>query len=251
MISRTTRPKTWSCNSSCICLPDKIHGHTHTTHALQGKSAKAEGKKTNRTGRASGRHLFSFLRPPLPSQRHLLTFPSITPHFLATTHPPQPNFCLRDHHHSPLSSCTWLPWHDGNIAPFADFDLAAPLNILPGFDTTSQQRQPPASGTCKDGHHVVGLFLLLMQEKRVVVFPSCVCHCGVLLCSPLSPLTSPGSRRSASQAGNVRACMCVAPHVDVLVSPSPPPLLFCMPVAMARECLASRPLIFSFFFLSL
>lgn len=89
-----------------------------------------------------------------------------------------------------------------------------------------RHHQPPASGMCKDGNHVVGLFLLPMQEKRCTLL-SCsprACHRGVPLRPPLFYSLLWVVRKAPAKPGMyVRVCVCRVSHVDALLSHSRPP----------------------------
>lgn len=174
----------------------------------------------NETRRESGHRLFSLLHLPLPSERHLLTFPSATPRFLATTHPPQPNFHFRNHHCLLAPSChgaaetscvspASTPWH---------CEIFCLVSTSPASCQWNVQRQQPRGGTFPAPHARKTL-------RLVVVFPACVSS----WCSPASLtlyLLLRVVRKAPAKPGMyVRVCVCGVPHVDALVSHSRRPPL--------------------------
>lgn len=198
MISRTTRPKTWSSKTSCICLPDKIYGHTHTTHTNRERKRKRRGRgeKIETYTRAAiafffsspasvagapSSHLPQCRLSPAPGHRtssavELLTSGIVD---LATTAPVR---------YLAFGHCSAERRRFCQLRFCGTVNFSFPL-FLPDLDATCRHHRLPASEMCEDVNHVAGTFPA-PRARKVLRTSSRISHVRVLCCGCGGPLLS-------------------------------------------------------------
>lgn len=220
MISRTTRPKTWSFKTSCVCLPDKIYGHTHTTHTNRERKRKRRGRGEKNETDTRAAIAFFFSSPAsvtgAPSshlpQRHLspasghrtssaaelLTCGIVD---LGTTAPVCRRYLAFGH-----CSAERRRFRRLRFCGTVNFSF---LPFLPDLDATCRHHHLNAREMCEDINHLAGTFPVpRARTAHLVAFLACACaslRCG----GPLLSLPALRNAETPAKPGMFVRVLCV------------------------------------------